>query len=276
MPLAKINGTDLYYIEYGSGKPFLVMHGGLGLDHSYFRPILDPLGEIFKLIFFDYRGHGRSGRPPINSITYEQIVDDVNELRKFLGYDKVGVIGHSAGGFIALKYAIHHPKNISNLILINTAPAHDYPDEIMANIQQKNPTPEILATLDAPSAPTAEGFKQQLRILNPLYFYDLNSKLKEEVEKVLTTMIVNPEAAARGEDLIQKYNVTSKLSKIEVPTLVLGGKDDFVCPPSQAQRMHDGIPNSELIIFERCGHYPFYEVPDEFFRVVSEWFKKHN
>ncbi|KKK71437.1 hypothetical protein LCGC14_2913930, partial [marine sediment metagenome] len=48
------------------------------------------------------------------------------------------------------------------------------------------------------------------------------------------------------------------------------------CPPSQAQRMHDGIPNSELIIFERCGHYPFYEVPDEFFRVVSEWFKKHN
>ncbi|KKK56881.1 hypothetical protein LCGC14_3060090, partial [marine sediment metagenome] len=253
MPLTKINGTDLYYIEYGSGKPFLVMHGGLGLDHSYFRPILDPLGEIFKLIFFDYRGHGRSGRPPINSITYEQIVDDVNELRKFLGYDKVGVIGHSAGGFIALKYAIHHPKNISNLILINTAPAHDYPDEIMANIQQKNPTPEILATLDAPSAPTAEGFKQQLRILNPLYFYDLNSKLKEEVEKVLTTMIVNPEAAARGEDLIQKYNVTSKLSKIEVPTLVLGGKDDFVCPPSQAQRMHDGIPNSELIIFERCG-----------------------
>lgn len=276
LPVAKINESNLYYIEYGSGEPFIVLHGGLGLDHTYFRPVLDPLGEIFKLIFIDYRGHGRSGRPPINTITYEQIVDDVNELRKFLGYDKVGVIGHSAGGFIALKYAIHHLRNISNLILIDTAPAFDYPDEITAIVKGKNPTPEILATLDAPAATTAEGFKQQLRILNPLYFYDLNPELKEEVEKVFATMIVNPEVAALDNVLILKYNVSSKLSKIEVPTLVLVGEDDFICPPSQAQRMHDSIPNSELIIFERCGHFPFYEVPDEFFRVVSEWFKKHN
>jgi proline iminopeptidase len=275
MPIAKINETELYFIEHGSGDPFLVLQGGLGFDHTYFRPVLDPLGEIVKLIFVDFRGHGRSGRPAINTITYEQIADDVNELREFLGYDKVGVIGHSAGGFVALKYAIRHPKNISNLILIDTAPAFDYMDEMMAIVQRKNPTPEILATLDAPAAPTAEGFKQQLKILNPLYFFDFNPELKEEVEKKFAATIVNPEAAALNEVLMPKYNVRSKLSKIEVPTLILVGKEDFVCPPSQAQHMHDVIPNSKLTIFERCSHYPFLEVPDEFFRVMSEWFKKH-
>ncbi len=115
MPNVNINDTELYYIEHGSGTPFLVMHGGLGVDHTYFRPALDPLGDIFKLIFYDHRGHGRSGRPPINTITYEQLADDANALRETLGYDKIGVIGDSAGGYIALHYAIRHQKNISYL-----------------------------------------------------------------------------------------------------------------------------------------------------------------
>ena len=51
MPKVKINDTELYYIEHGSGTPFLVMHGGLGVDHTYLRPTLDPLGDNFKLIF---------------------------------------------------------------------------------------------------------------------------------------------------------------------------------------------------------------------------------
>ena len=117
MTLTKISDIELYYEELGSGFPFLVMHGGLGIDHTYLRSILGLLSDIFKLIFYDHRGHGRSGRPPLNTITYEQLSDDAHALTKNLGYEKIGIIGNSAGGYIALNYAIRHPDNLSYLIL---------------------------------------------------------------------------------------------------------------------------------------------------------------
>ncbi len=274
MTIAKINDTELFYTEFGSGAPFLLMHGGLGLDHTYFRPFLDPLSDIFKLIFYDHRGHGGSGRPSIDTITYEQLADDANTLREILGYDKIGVIGNSAGGYIALQYAIRYPKNISYLILLDTAPAFDYLGELMVNVKNKNPTPEIIATLNAPVAPSAEGFRDQFKTLMPLYFYEFNSEIKDMVYKLIDKIIMNHEVAALNDELMPKFNVTSQLNKIEAPTLILVGKDDFICPPSQAKRMHDNIPNSDLHIFEKCGHFPFIEVPDEFFRVVREWFKR--
>lgn len=276
MPTAKINDTELYYDKCGSGAPFLVMHGGLGLDHTYFRPTLDSLGDIFELIYYDHRGHGRSKRSPIESITYEQLADDANALREKLGHEKIGVIGHSAGGFVALNYAVRHQQHLSYLILLDTSPAFDYGEEIEANAQQKNLTPEIIAALDAPVASSENGFRDQLKTMQPLYFSEYTPELEDIVTKVFDKMILTREIGAHGDNLLATYNVTSQLTKIKIPTLILVGKDDFICPPSQAQRMHKMFPNSELFIFEKCGHYPFYEVPDELFRVVRDWFKKVN
>ena len=87
-------------------------------------------------------------------------------------------------------------------------------------------------------------------------------------------MILNPKVGALNELLMPKYNVSSQLSKIEVPTLILVGSDDYVCPPSQAKRMHEKIPKSKMYLFEKCGHYPFFETPDEFLQIVRKWFKK--
>lgn len=274
MTITKVNETELYYEEYGSGTPFLLMHGGLGIDHTYFRPALDSLGDIFKLFFYDHRGEGRSGRPLLNTITFEQLADDANVLREILGYDKIGIIGHSAGGCIALNYAIRHPENLSYLILIDTFPANDYMEEMMTLVQNKNPTPETIEVLNAPVDPTIEGFRNQFRVLTPLYYYDYNSEMEQIANKVIDNSILNPETAAKSNILFDKFNVSSQLTKIKVPTLILVGKEDFICPPSQAQRMHKSIPNSELILFEKCGHYPFYEVADEFFSVLRDWFKR--
>ncbi|MFW9901773.1 MAG: alpha/beta fold hydrolase [Candidatus Thorarchaeota archaeon] len=273
MTITKINETQIYYDEHGSGFPFLVMHGGLGVDHTYLRPALDILGDFMKLIFYDHRGHGRSGRPQINTITYKQLADDANILRESLGYRKIGIIGNSAGGYIALNYAIHHPENLCYLILIDTAPAFDYLEEVMTIVQNKNPTPEILQTFNDPVDPTVEGFRNQFKILQPLYFYDFTSKHQKMAYDLIDKMILNPKVAALNEILMPKFNVSSQLSKIEVPTLILVGRDDFISPPSQAERMHKSIPNSEIYIFEKCGHYPFFETPDDFLRVVTKWFK---
>ena len=131
MPLVHLNGTDLLYVEVGEGLPCLVMHDGLGLDHTSMHPWLDPLGELMHLIYCDYRGNGRSGRPPSETITFEQPCADA--LREHLGFEKVAVLGYSFGGFIALEYALRYPERLSHLILGGTSPGGDYGEEIEAN-----------------------------------------------------------------------------------------------------------------------------------------------
>ena len=73
----KLNdGSELFHLEVGSGLPCLVMHGGLGVDHTQFREALDPLGDVLRLVYYDHRGNGRSGRPPIATLTLEQFAAD--------------------------------------------------------------------------------------------------------------------------------------------------------------------------------------------------------
>jgi len=276
MTIVKVNDIEIFYTKFGSGPPFLMMHGGLGLDHTYFRPEFDSFGEHLQLIYFDYRCHGRSGRPPINTITYSQLADDAEELRKVLGYNKIGMIGHSAGGFVALTYAIKYPQNLSHLILMNTFPAFDrkHIKESLAVIQAKNPSPELIKIFYGSDASTLEQLKSNYRITNYLYAYDYNSEIKKRFEKMLEDTIFNLEIGAINNSLIAKFNVISDLNKITTPTLVLGGVGDGMIPVSDVRRLHDNLPNSEMHIFEKSGHYPFFEEPETFIKVVLEWFKK--
>src|SRR5215831_21176063 len=101
MPTVHLNDTDIYYFEVGSGLPCLVMHGGLGMDHTHMHPWLDPLGDRLRLIYYDHRGNGKSGRPPIETLTHDQFSADADALRAHLGYEKIAVLGNSYGGFLA-------------------------------------------------------------------------------------------------------------------------------------------------------------------------------
>ena len=71
MPVARLNATEVFYSEVGEGIPCLVMHGGLGFDHTYMHPWLDPLGDVMHLVYYDHRCNGRSGRPSLETLTFE-------------------------------------------------------------------------------------------------------------------------------------------------------------------------------------------------------------
>jgi proline iminopeptidase len=269
MPTASINGTDLYYITTGKGLPCLVMHGGLGLDHTYFQPGLDPLGDIFQLVYYDHRGNGRSGRPPKDTMTHAQFAADAEALAKHLGFDKIAVLGHSYGGYIALEFALRYPYMLSHLILFDTAPANNYMEEIMNNAIRMGATEEMLQSLQT-DITSNEEMRQQLMTITPLYF---KKYIPEIANRLLENVIINISGdAAEGE--LEAYNMTPRLGEIQIPTLILVGRYDFICPPSQAEIMHDGIPNSELVIFENSGHFAYVEEPDAFFKTIREWVRK--
>jgi proline iminopeptidase len=270
MPVAHLNGTELFYVEVGEGVPCLVMHGGLGGDHSALHPWLDPLGDVMQLVYYDHRGNGRSGRPPSGMITFERLCADADALREQLGFEKVAVLGHSYGGFIALEYALRYRERLSRLILLGTSPGGDYGVEVEANARRKGATPEQLEALEASAEDEAEYWRLW-KLIEPLYFHTFDADL---AERVLGKRVISVEAAEAGDAIVEEWDLTPRLGEISAPTLILVGRDDFVCPPSQARIMHERIPKSELVIFEKSGHFAHVEEPGTFFEAVRGWLER--
>jgi proline iminopeptidase len=271
MPVAYVNDTYLFYHKVGTGLPCLVMHGGLGLDHTYMHPWLDPLGDVLHLVYYDHRGNGRSSRPPLKTLTLAQFAADADALRTSLGFNKVAVMGHSYGGFIALEYALRYPEWLSHLILIGTAPTFNYGEEIMANAKRKGATEEMTAVLHAPELTDDAQMKHALQAIIPLYFHKFDANL---ANRFFENTVWSASAWTRSDQLLPGYNIIPRLSEIYAPTLILVGRDDFICPPSQAQILHNGIRNSTLVIFEQSGHLPYIEEPGAFFAAARQWLKR--
>lgn len=272
MTIAIIDGDDIYYNRVGSGKPALVMHGGLGLDHTCMHPWLDPLGWLLNLVYYDHRCHGRSGRPSISTLTMARLCEDADALRRYLGFSKVIVIGHSFGGCIALEYALHYPQSVSGLILIDTSPSFTHGREIVENVCRKSPGKEVFAGLGAALPMDDKEMEANFRAILPLYFYEYDPAL---ADRLFTDTVWDAAACRQGQKLMDEYDITSSLSEIHSPTIIIAGRDDFICSPSRACIMHRTIPDSDLAIIEKSGHFPYVEQPEEFFSVVLDWIYQH-
>ena len=92
------NGVMIYYEEFGQGEPLMIIHGGPGATHDYFLPYLLPLARNNRLIFIDERGSGKSERlEDVKQYTVENMVEDVEAVRKALDLGKINLLGHSYG-----------------------------------------------------------------------------------------------------------------------------------------------------------------------------------
>ena len=100
-------------------------------------------------MFFDQRGNGRSGRPPTETLTIEQLADDVAGLADYLGLDRFFVFGHSYGGFVAQEFDIRHPERVAGLVLVGTAPGQLGSDETADEYQGQTPPAELITLLNS-------------------------------------------------------------------------------------------------------------------------------
>ena len=100
------DGVGLHVEELGEGQPLIVLHGGPGVDHTMFRPYLDPLAEDFRLLYLDERGQGRSDRVDPRTLSLEVFAQDVDRLAEALGLETFALLGHSFGAIIATFHAI--------------------------------------------------------------------------------------------------------------------------------------------------------------------------
>src|ERR687887_118030 len=96
----------MFVEEVGSGFPLILLHGGPGLDHTSFRPWLDPLGDEFRLLYVDERGQGRSERVDPATLSVEVFARDVDLLAEALGLERFALLGHSFGAILTTWHAI--------------------------------------------------------------------------------------------------------------------------------------------------------------------------
>jgi proline iminopeptidase len=169
-----------------------------------------------------------------------------------------------------LEYALRYPEHLSHLILLDTSAGGVFGEEFVANALRKGATTEQLEAFAAEADNEAEYWRTW-KVAEPLFFRAYYADL---AERLRTNTIASVEANEAGNALLEGWDLTPRLGEISAPTLIVVGRDDLVCPPSQAKVLHEGIPNSELVVLEESGHFGYAEQPEAFFDAVCEWVRR--
>ncbi len=115
--------VKLYVREIGIGEPVLVLHGGWGAEHSYLTELIDPHVFDRRFILYDQRGSLRSPAPA-DAITLERHIEDIERIRTQLGLERIDILAHSQGTFLAMAYLKAHPGRAGALTLVGAVRAH--------------------------------------------------------------------------------------------------------------------------------------------------------
>ncbi|MER3433708.1 MAG: prolyl aminopeptidase [Leptolyngbya sp. ERB_1_1] len=275
---ANIRGTQIYFDIEGAGlvpdgnrmreKPIaFLIHGGPGADHSSYKPTFSALSDKMQLVYFDHRGQGRSARGDKSTYTLDQNVEDMEALRQYLGLGKIIAIGGSYGGMVALTYATRYPQNLSHLIVIAAVPDSRFLQRAQEILQERG-TPEQIALaqyLWNGNFETEEQLGDYFRIMHSLYSFTAEPTQTVQRRTILSIDAINE--AFGG--FLRSYNVLDQLHKITVPTLVIAGRHDWICPPEFSEEIADAIPNSDLRIFENSGHLIRVDEPEALLDAIA-------
>jgi proline iminopeptidase len=268
----QIRDVSLFVKVMGRGHPLVLMHGGPGVDHTTMFP-LRPLADQFTLVLYDHRCNGRSERAPVSSMTWDNLTADAEALRESLGFDQWAVLGHSFGGMVALEYALRYPQRLTHLVLMDTCGdirwAQQNAPEILAKRGYKPAAVEMAQRFfNGRIAP--EEMVPAMRKFGSAYYHRLSLVgLAHQVIQGLR-MKLQPEALIFGfGQLLKGWTVMERLSEIEVPTLVIAGRDDFQFPPEHQAALAAGIANARLEIIECAGHNAPSERPAEVMEAVK-------
>lgn len=259
----------IHYSEQGRNLPLLMIHG-YPLNRRLWQPQLSGLSDIARVITIDLRGHGESpsapGLGPVpNAYSMDLLANDCVRLLDALKISQpVVVCGLSMGGYIAFALYKNYPKRVAGLILAATRASADTP-EAKSN---RNKAVEFARQGGAPEI--AQSMIE--RMLAPENF----AHRPDLVETAVDIMRATTVEAIIG-DLLgmrDRPDSTPLLPNINVPTLIIHGRDDQLIPLSEAQTMQASIPDADLQIIPVAGHLVNLEQPELFNQAVSDFWPR--
>jgi len=245
--LARVNGIELGYQEFGKGKPLILLHGGFG-SLEMFGPNIDLLANGRKVIGVDLQSHGRSPAAD-REMTFEAMADDIAALIPHLGLERAAIMGFSLGGGVALRTAIQHPEVVERLVLLSTV------------FKRDGWHPEMRAGMDAMGPQTAQFLMQ-----TPMY---------EAYKNVAPNVNDWPVLVKQLTDRLKvDYDWSADIPRLSMPVMIVSGDADGL-PPSHSVEFfgllggglrdagwdHSGMTQHRLAILPGATHYDINLLP---------------
>jgi proline iminopeptidase len=275
--IKKINGTDLFLSIKGKGDNLVIIHGGPGLNHSYFQPHLKTLEKKFRVVYYDQRACGKSSIPSPDSISMKFLVEDLEGIRKELKIEKLNLLAHSWGVVLATHYALAYPKRINKIIFSDPALLSREYDAAAGELMKKKTSKEDSAARANIMAAGKLDVPQYDALLH--LSFRASAHNKENMQKVNLDLPANflegNKALFTGlmKDPAQQANLYDSLKAFRFPVLLIHGEADII-PMASVERTRSNLSKVDLHIFKQSGHFPFVEEPQRYGEVVTTFLKR--
>ncbi|WP_409251972.1 alpha/beta fold hydrolase [Bacillus sp. SCS-153A] len=254
----------------GEGNPVCVTH-----HYSVFNETGDYFADEFtnthQVILVNLREAGNSEKAHEHyQLSMLETIFDLEAIREALGYNQWIFAGHSTGGMLGIVYGIYFSDSLAGLVAVGAAARDYYTFSKECIYHSAHPLFQVMQDynekMKRDDLSTGERKeisiqRTKLSLYHPDHYHDYFNKNIHKGLSAIRMNFMNRE--------LQMFDVTRKLKLITAPVLIMCGKHDVQCPLEFSEEMAEGIPNAELSIFERSGHYPFLEEKELFHEKVS-------
>jgi pimeloyl-ACP methyl ester carboxylesterase len=248
-----VDGTRLHFFIEGAGRPVVLIHGNPGSGQDWTR-LFGPLAAHHRIIAFDRPGHGLSQRPKHGDTTVEVQARLLHDALRELRVERPIIVGHSWGGALALVYAINYPEEVAGVVLV--APAVYESQEIGSMVTDLPAVPVIGDAANSVLTPLfgASVVRSELKKAfspDPVPESYLRSVLPEWTSQIKVKWYSIDDALLN--DCLKKFS--PRYPEISVPVSILAGDSDLcVSKKDNAERLHQALPKSNLIVLLKTGH----------------------
>lgn len=272
--LSADEACELYVVEIGQGEPVVVLHGGWGAEHSYLLDAFRGFWDEYRFIFYDQRGSLRSPCP-VDSISVEQHVRDLEQLRQALGLDRMILVGHSMGTFLGMSYLESFPAHVEGLVLLGAllprAPTSE--QEVAAYRGEQERFREFVERPEVSEVVRSEGLdRDDLSDRERTHAWRVqfaagNIFRVERWREMKGGRIFYSQSAgqAAGQSMSDTWDFTGALRGFAAPVTVINGDHDLVGFGGQLHlEMFAPLDNVEFVLLRNAGHNAWIDQPEEF------------
>jgi pimeloyl-ACP methyl ester carboxylesterase len=270
----EVNSIQVHYKMAGSGKPVMVLLHGFGSSIYTWHKVMDSLAAEGTVIAFDRPAFGLTDRPVPGEWTSENPYSNEFQVQLTVGLmdalnvEKAVLVGHSAGGTVALQTALTYPDRVSGLVLVDAAVFATGGMSGIARWLADTPQMKRLG----PYLSRSLAGKQGDAFLEASWhdYSKFTAEDKAAYRKPL--QIANWDVALWEYTKVNREtDLGQRLGEIRFAVLVISGDDDRIIPPAESQRIAEALPDAKLVTVDACGHVPQEECPEAFLKPVLEY-----